>query len=731
MSQNPPESTSNSNYDLIFENALKAYKKKTGKQLTSDPLLRRLESCNSPDTVLGAIREHIPGFGQSGTRDDPLMNWLNPTVNVLLNFSETIGGTVSLAYPPASLIFTGIGSLLSAVQAVSASQDAMINLFERIENFFRRLEAYIGLTRTAGMMEIIVNVMVEVLIILSLATKELKQWRIKRFLKKLIGRSEIEDALQRLDNLAQEESRMAAAQGLKGVDSVNNKLGELQEAAIDQKRKQLRQDLENWLSPPDPTINYNIASDAHHQGTAKWFTNSILFEDWNASGCFMWIHGKPGSGKSVLSSAIIQDIRNTRPGLLAFFFCDFKDTAKQNIRALLSSLVVQLSYQSDSFYKILHDFYSTHRDGSQQPSVGALTQCLEDMLKVPGETPIYLIIDALDECPGTSGIKSPREEVLELVTALVELHISRLRLCVTSRPEIDIRAILEPLTPTSNRISLHDQKGQRKDIVNYVSSVVHQDIKMKKWRENDKRQVIESLSERADGILKYYVTAFRQDIPKANHAHAHRLLQCLTVAIRPLTVDELAEVLAIDFNPKAGGTPKLKEDYRLGDQEQAVLSVCSSLISIVEYWGSRRVQFSHFSVKEFLTSDRLTDSMASRFFHISPEPAHTIMAQACLGVLLRVDDKMDDETIRSYPLAEYAGQHFTDHADFENLRMNQVPIRRSRALVTQTLIQISQGTNISRWGLPRYIAFWDFNTSLWYNASFRSDRKTYRYSARA
>jgi hypothetical protein len=96
MSQNPPESTSNSNYDLTFENALKTYKKKTGKQLTSDPLLRRLESCNSPDTVLGAIREQIPGFDRSGTHDDRLMNWLNPTVNVLLDFSETIGGTVSL-----------------------------------------------------------------------------------------------------------------------------------------------------------------------------------------------------------------------------------------------------------------------------------------------------------------------------------------------------------------------------------------------------------------------------------------------------------------------------------------------------------------------------------------------------------------------------------------------------------------------------------------------------------
>jgi hypothetical protein len=96
MSPNPPGTTSNSNYDLIFENALKAYKKKTGKDLTSDPLLRRLETCDSPDSVLGALREQIPDSGRSGTRDDRLMNWLDPTVNVLLSFSATIGGALSL-----------------------------------------------------------------------------------------------------------------------------------------------------------------------------------------------------------------------------------------------------------------------------------------------------------------------------------------------------------------------------------------------------------------------------------------------------------------------------------------------------------------------------------------------------------------------------------------------------------------------------------------------------------
>jgi ankyrin repeat protein len=158
-----------------------------------------------------------------------------------------------------------------------------------------------------------------------------------------------------------------------------------------------------------------------------------------------------------------------------------------------------------------------------------------------------------------------------------------------------------------------------------------------------------------------------QEIPKVNQVHTHRLLQCLTVAVRPLTVEELAEVFAIDF-PVAGGIPKLNESSRCEDQEQAVLSACSSLITIVEDKGSRRVHFSHFSVKEFLTSDRLAGkTVDASHYHIRLHSAYTIMAQVCLAALLRFDDQMDEKTIKSYPLAEYAGQHFTDHADSEDV----------------------------------------------------------------
>jgi len=159
-----------------------------------------------------------------------------------------------------------------------------------------------------------------------------------------------------------------------------------------------------------------------------------------------------------------------------------------------------------------------------------------------------------------------------------------------------------------------------------------------------------------------------QEIPKSNRLYSHRLLQCLTVAVRPLRVRELAEVLAVDFGA-TGGIPKLNEDLRWEGQEQAVLSACSSLIAVVEDSYSRVVQFSHFSVKEFLTSDRLSTSTieASHYHRILLEPSHTIMAQACLSVLLRLDSRVYQGGRKRFPLARYASQYFGDHAEFGNV----------------------------------------------------------------
>ena len=202
----------------------------------------------------------------------------------------------------------------------------------------------------------------------------------------------------------------------------------------------------------------------------------------------------------------------------------------------------------------------------------------------------------------------------------------------------------------------------------------------------------ESLDETYERILR--------GINKANRQYAHRLLQCLAVAIRPLRVSELAEVLAVDFGPgSCNETSKLKTDWRWEDQEHAILSTCSSLIVVVgedddasqdeemsqsegaspedasrvirlsHSHGHQAVQFSHFSVKEFLTSPRLATSNADvSCFHILLEPAHTIIARACLGTLLRLDDRLDEDDIKDRsPLVRYAAKHWVKHAQFEDV----------------------------------------------------------------
>ena len=183
---------------------------------------------------------------------------------------------------------------------------------------------------------------------------------------------------------------------------------------------------------------------------------------------------------------------------MAFFYCDFGDTSKQKRRDILPSLVIQLSAQSGPCRDILSRLYLEHDSGAKKPSEDNLMKCLKEMVALPGHPPIYLIIDALDECPDTSGMPSPREQVLDLLKELVELSFPNLHICVTSRPEVDICTALEPLTP--RQVSLHNQSGQKKDIIKYITSVVHSDPKMQRWRDEDKKLVIDTLSERADGM---------------------------------------------------------------------------------------------------------------------------------------------------------------------------------------------------------------------------------------
>ena len=182
---------------------------------------------------------------------------------------------------------------------------------------------------------------------------------------------------------------------------------------------------------------------------------------------------------------------------MAYFYFDFRDVNKKHRRDLLPSLLIQLSSQSEPGLTILSRVYSSFQASKEQPSEHALIQCLKDMLK-PSQLPTYIILDAVDECPNASGIPTPRGHVLGLIKDLVDLHLPNLRICVTSRPAIDIYTALKPLTCSD--LSLYDQLGQKKDIDEYIISVVQSDPQMIRWREDDRKLVVDTLSKKADGM---------------------------------------------------------------------------------------------------------------------------------------------------------------------------------------------------------------------------------------
>jgi hypothetical protein len=203
----------------------------------------------------------------------------------------------------------------------------------------------------------------------------------------------------------------------------------------------------------------------------------------------------------LVSSTIIEDVDDMRKrGLasLGCFYCDFRDDDKKNIRGLVSSLLVQLCDHSDAYSTTFFELYSVHGDGSRQASDDALTRCLIDILRHPSQAPVYIIIDGLDECPNTSGMPSPREKVLRFLEELIELYLESLHICITSRPEVDITSALNHFSFCT--VSLHDEIGQKQDIVNYINSIVYTDVKMKRWRTEDKELVIDVLTKKATGM---------------------------------------------------------------------------------------------------------------------------------------------------------------------------------------------------------------------------------------
>ncbi|KAJ5549109.1 hypothetical protein N7513_006343 [Penicillium frequentans] len=446
-----------------------------------------------------------------------------------------------------------------------------------------------------------------------------------------------------------------------------------------------------WLHAPDAAIDHNNICPKRHTGTGLWFIQSPSFQDWLVKrNSFLWINGFAGSGKSVLCSTAIQYMlrerhnRHNGSGVtlgVGYFYFSFNDESKQDISGMLRALLLQLSAQLEHGEDCLEQLHALYRPSS--PPVGALLDCLRKIISHSSET--YLLIDALDECPRDN----KRDNLLSAIKAMQQWGLPGLHLLVTSRDEVDIHQSLE--ISSDQDISMKNVEID-KDIVKYVSYQLNNDPKLQKWKERH-NEIQDRLTEKAQGVFRYIECQFLAlkrarnrnqldeclnslprdldgtyqrilcSIDEEHIEDVRRFLTVLCVSNRPLTIKELIHAHAVDLED-----PPRLDHGRIYEQEDDLVEVCRGLIELSAVEDDtgldvRIARIAHFSVQEYLESERVVRSEAAKFA-IRKEQANTEMAQILLVYLLDPmlsEGVLDMAKLEEFPLAHFAAMQWFHH----------------------------------------------------------------------
>ncbi|TLS21185.1 uncharacterized protein PpBr36_10655 [Pyricularia pennisetigena] len=444
-----------------------------------------------------------------------------------------------------------------------------------------------------------------------------------------------------------------------------------------------------WLAPPDVSTNDNKALEQRYGNTGQWFLRSEEYSQWKATSKYsLWLHGIPGCGKTILSSIIIDDLRHARSysDNLLYFYFDFSDTSKQSLENAIRSLVYQLYQKNPSTYQgYLHSLYSSCENGSRMPTINLLHETLEEMAQQIGE--LWIVLDALDECQTRKGAKN--EGLLSWMKGLLKVSRANIHFLFTSRPERDIKSALNEFV--DRQIPIQSELVA-KDICAYVHGRVRHYEGLKRWRKREdiQQEIENNLVQKANGMFRWVscpldslekcpdpislrealkklprtldetYARILSKIPPDYERNATRLLQFLTFSERPLQVEEAVDINAVNLKEK----PRFNADYRMPEPDEISI-YCSSLVVVMSKTDEdgnikRELQLAHFSVKEYLISDRLESNMS---LHFEERLARQCMAEICLAYLL---DLSHDPTVvklqKDWPLAEYAAQYWMGHA---------------------------------------------------------------------
>ncbi|KFY17204.1 hypothetical protein V492_00821 [Pseudogymnoascus sp. VKM F-4246] len=463
----------------------------------------------------------------------------------------------------------------------------------------------------------------------------------------------------------------------------------------DEKLVKIRQ----WLSAPDPSTNYQKAIKLRESDTGLWLLEGDVYSKWKMnSPSFIWLYGIPGCGKTILSSTVTQDILRYCAGdpgkVVAYFYFTFTDADKQKPELMVRSLVSQLSEKCIKMPLALEALYSSSDKGNREPSLDALMDVLQHMLQEFPQP--YLILDALDEC-------SDQDELMGILEQIAGWQVDEMRVLVTSRKERNIEISLEDIVDEECMICLQSQIVD-KDIQTYVRQRLSDDKRLKKWQKDAeiRQEIITTLMERSCGMFRWAVcqmdslgqcrsrselrTALKTlpttldetyerilcAISDSDSERAISILRWLAFSSRPLSVEELAEVAAINVERETA----FDRDDVLEDPMD-VLDICKSLVSVVMTKGptlqkpnrpfKTTVILAHYSVQEYLVSTRICQSHAARY-SLTPGACHSYIAKGSIGYLLQFEKGFFDSfesakhVLQDYTLAQYSAKYWITHA---------------------------------------------------------------------
>ncbi|KAH0271012.1 Pfs, NACHT and ankyrin domain protein, partial [Aureobasidium melanogenum] len=392
-----------------------------------------------------------------------------------------------------------------------------------------------------------------------------------------------------------------------------------------------------WLSPSDPSANYNEALRQRHEGTGRWFLQSKAFEQWKRNPrSFLWLHGIPGCGKTVLSSTIIECLKQDMTSrLLVYFYFDFNGKNKQSLDNLLRSLVEQIYQSQPQSRRPLEQLWASCGQGSQEPSTSSLKNVLEVVLSGAGS--VTIILDALDE-------SKPRHEILAWLKTLAENTSIVCQLLVTARREEDIESALQCWTHPEDRVPIQ-QNEVNKDISAYVKNKVRNGDDLKRWRSRpDLQEEIEvKLMKKADGM--------------------------------PLRIEELVDAIAVQPDAR----PSFDPNNRMPEPRD-ILRICSSLVVCIQRpykyrevefisadnnnqdgeMGVAELQLAHFSVKEYLVSDRITSPFSNC---LADGTTRASLATLCLAYFSDLDHSLSPDKLQArFAFSQYCARYWTGYA---------------------------------------------------------------------